>query len=115
MESKAQTSAKPTVRLYSRGVFVGYRRSRETQHPNWALVRIEGVKSKEDVPFYLGKKVAYVYKCKTLKQGKKFRVIWGKVCAPHGNSGMVRCQFSSNLPPKAIAQQVRVMMYPSQI
>ena len=34
--------------------------------------------------FYLGKKVAYVYRCQKEIRGSKIRVIWGKVTRPHG-------------------------------
>ena len=35
--------------------------------------------------FYLGKRLAYVYKAKTLKKGTKFRVMWGKVREQRGS------------------------------
>jgi len=34
--------------------------------------------------FYLGKKVAYVYRGQKEIRGSKIRVIWGKVTRPHG-------------------------------
>lgn len=34
--------------------------------------------------FYLGKKVAYVYRGQKEIRGTKIRVIWGKVTRPHG-------------------------------
>jgi ribosomal protein L35AE/L33A len=34
--------------------------------------------------FYLGKKVAFVYRAKREVQGSKIRVIWGKVTRTHG-------------------------------
>lgn len=85
--------------------------------------------------FYLGKKVAFVYRVQREVRGTKIRVIWGKVTRPHGmpmvlpargydtehshdctgNSGVVRAQFRRNLPPKSFGASVRVMLYPSSI
>ncbi|KAG6765379.1 hypothetical protein POTOM_029418 [Populus tomentosa] len=90
------------VRLYVRGTILGYKRSKSNQYPNTSLIQIEGVNTKEEVAWYAGKRMAYIYKAKVKKQGSHYRCIWGKVTRPHGNSGVVRAKFKSNLPPKEL-------------
>lgn len=36
--------------------------------------------------FYLGKKIAYIYRGQKEIRGTKIRVIWGKVTRPHGTT-----------------------------
>jgi len=64
-------------RLYSKGRVLGYKRAKRNTRPNTSLIQIEGVATKEDAQFYLGKRVAYVYRAKREVQGSKVRVIWG--------------------------------------
>ncbi|CAI8600129.1 unnamed protein product [Vicia faba] len=89
------------IRLYVRGTVLGYKRSKSNQYPNTSLVQIEGVNIKEEVAWYAGKRLAYIYKAKVKRDGSHYRCIWGKVTRPHGNSGVVRAKFTSNLPPKS--------------
>ncbi|KAF8396871.1 hypothetical protein HHK36_018506 [Tetracentron sinense] len=98
------------VRLYVRGTILGYKRSKSNQYPNTSLIQIEGVNTKEEVAWYRGKRMAYIYKAKVKKNGSHYRCIWGKVSRPHGNSGVVRAKFKSNLPPKSMGSKVRVFI-----
>mmetsp|Transcript_81886 Transcript_81886/g.154581 ORF Transcript_81886/g.154581 Transcript_81886/m.154581 type:complete len:123 (+) Transcript_81886:82-450(+) len=118
LADKKSSKKKPTkqpVRLYTKGVITGYKRSKSNTYPNCTLLKIEGVLTREDTKFYCGKKVAYVYKAKKEVKNSKYRVLWGKVRRPHGNSGMVRAKFRKNMPPRAFGAPCRIMLYPSNV
>merc|ERR1711988_1976021 len=103
--------AKKSSRLYVKGVVAGFRRALTNQKSHTSLIKIQ------DVDFYAGKKVMYMYRTKTQQgeNGSRFRVMWGKVCGAHGTSGTVRCKFRNNLPPSAIGAPVRIMLFPSRV
>jgi large subunit ribosomal protein L35Ae len=48
------------------------------------IVDTNGRPANASLSFYLGKKVAYVYRGQKEIRGTKIRVIWGKVTRPHG-------------------------------
>ncbi|RFU74381.1 60s ribosomal l33-a [Trichoderma arundinaceum] len=114
-----KTNPRETERLANedddRGRHLSYQRSRNITHPGTSLIKIEGVDDTNAANFYLGKKIAYVYRGQKEIRGTKIRVIWGKVTRPHGNSGVVRAKFTKPLPSKSFGASVRVMLYPSSI
>ena len=91
------------------------------------LVKLEGVEDKKATNFYAGKRVVYIYKAPTgssksgasadakLKNGSKFRTVWGRVGNPHGSNGLVKVKFAKNMPPKALGAPIRCMLYPSNV
>ncbi|RPA96158.1 ribosomal protein L35Ae [Choiromyces venosus 120613-1] len=102
-------------RLYVKARHLSYQRGKRNTNPNTSLVKIEGVDTPKDASFYLGKKIAFVYRASREVRGSSIRVIWGKVTRPHGNSGVVRAKFRHNLPPKSFGATLRIMLYPSNI
>ncbi|KAG2176123.1 hypothetical protein INT43_005356 [Umbelopsis isabellina] len=101
--------------LYSKGRVLGYERAKRNQNENTSLIQIEGVQTPSDAQFYLGKRIAFVYRAKREVNGSKIRVIWGRVTRAHGGNGVVKAKFRNNLPPKTFGASVRVMLYPSNI
>jgi len=86
-------------------------RSKSNQYPNTSLIQIENVNSKEEVAWYAGKRMAYIYKAKVKKNGSHYRCIWGNVTRPHGNSGVVRAKFKSNLPPRSMVNFLTLNLF----
>ena len=51
--NKAKTTKKSTkqpVRLYAKGVITGYKRSKSNTYPTCTLLKIDGVRTREDIP-----------------------------------------------------------------
>ena len=102
------------VRLYVKGIFTGFRGGKTSQHEGQALVKVQNCSDLAGSKFYLGKRVAYVYKAKKTVNNTRFKVIWGKVVNTHGHAGNVRVKFAKNLPAQARGAQVRIMLYPNK-
>ncbi|KAG0260098.1 60S ribosomal protein L33A [Mortierella polycephala] len=94
---------------------LGFKRAKRNQRPDISLIQIEGVKTAADTEFYLGKRVAFVYRAKREVNGSKIRCVWGRITRTHGGSGAVKARFRNNLPAKSFGASVRVMMYPSRV
>jgi large subunit ribosomal protein L35Ae len=95
--------------LYSKGRVLGYERAMRNQNPNTSLIQVEGVQTTKDAQFYLGKRIAYVYRAKREVNGSKIRVIWGRIARTHGTNGVVKARFRNNLPPKSFGASVRIV------
>ncbi|KAK3047105.1 60S ribosomal protein L33B [Extremus antarcticus] len=65
---------------------------------------IEGVDNSKAASFYLGKRIAYVYRGKREIRGSKIRVIWGKVTRTHVQAQPaakeLRCDGADNALPQ---------------
>lgn len=66
---------------------LSYQRGKRNTNPNTSLVQIEGVATPKDATFYCGKKVAFVYKGKSIRAGTKIRVrrIRPSICCEAAN------------------------------
>lgn len=73
-----------------------YRGRRNTYH-HTNLLQIEGCSDNKEANFYLGKRVAFIYRAQAAKAGSKFRCVWGKVTRSHGSNGVVKAKFTKNL------------------
>jgi large subunit ribosomal protein L35Ae len=102
------------VRLYQKAVFTSFRRTKDHQQENQVLIMIKNCSDLDGAKFYLGKRVAYVYKVKTISSNTRYRVRWGTIMSTHGHAGMVRVKFTKNLTGCARGANMRVMLYPNR-
>jgi len=117
---KERKYRKFTPRLFTLGIIAGYRRNMRKQYRHTSILKLDGVRVRRDAKFYLGKRVAYLYKDENPeKKGKnRFegrRVIFGKIVKLHGTSGAVKAKFQPQLPPTSIGKPCRIFLYPSSI
>ena len=111
---KKTVSKGQPVRLYQKAIFTGFKRGQRKQCVQQALLKIEGCNDRKSCLFYHGKRVAFVYKAENKKRGTNHKCIWGKIASSHGQAGMVKARFASNLPPRNMGSQLRVMLYPNR-
>ncbi|KAK0600889.1 hypothetical protein LWI29_019231 [Acer saccharum] len=82
-----------SVRFYVHRTILGYKRSKSNQksnqYSNTPLIQIDGVKMKQDVTWYVGKRMVYIYKIEKKKNGSHYQCIWGKVTWHHGKNDIV--------------------------
>lgn len=76
--------SKTNISSLRRGKHLSYQRGKRNTNPDTSLIKIEGVEDPKAASFYLGKRIAYVYRGKKEIRGSKIRVIWGKVTRTHG-------------------------------
>ena len=89
---------KKVVKKSRRGVVASYRRGLHKQNTNQVLILFDDIGSKDAAASLIGKKVKW-----TSESGREFL---GKVLGPHGNGGVVRAKFRTNLPGQAIGTEV---------
>lgn len=83
-----------------KGVVTSYRRGKHLQHVNQVLLAFDDIKSRAEAATLVARKVKWVS-----ESGKEFL---GKVLGVHGNSGVVRAKFRTNLPGQAIGTPVYI-------
>ncbi|MBI4019882.1 MAG: 50S ribosomal protein L35ae [Candidatus Aenigmarchaeota archaeon] len=84
-----------------KATIVSYRRGRHTQRQSHILLEVHGCDSKGLVSKFIGRRVLW--------KTSAGRPIYGKIMAPHGNSGVLRARFSKGLPGYSISQKAEIM------
>jgi large subunit ribosomal protein L35Ae len=69
-------------------------------HPNQVLLLFDGVKTRDGAAALVGQSVKW-----TNETGSE---VLGKILGTHGNSGVVRAKFRTNLPGQAIGTLVYI-------
>eukprot|EP00915_Cephaloidophora_sp_WS-2016_P000637 GHVH01000783.1.p1 GENE.GHVH01000783.1~~GHVH01000783.1.p1 ORF type:complete len:110 (+),score=10.23 GHVH01000783.1:40-369(+) len=103
-----------TSKVHTPCTIIGYKRSRVRQYPRFSLLKVDGVEELSDAKMMLGKKVLFCYNAKVKKHGSHIRKVFGKIVAPHGNSGVVRAKFTKVIAPQFFGNRAKVLMWPQK-
>lgn len=90
--------------------FISHRRSQRRIYPQFAILRIENVNTREAAKKYIGHAVELF---KVYEGMEKESSVEGTIVRVHGNSGCVIAKFSRNLSPIEIGSTVYVKLYKS--
>ena len=83
------------------GVIVNFRGSEKNKSPNYMVIKVNGIESKEKAQSLVNKTVSW----KT-PAGNEIK---GKISKAHGNKGAVRVKFEKGMPGQAIGSKVDVL------
>ena len=84
------------------GSVVQFRRGRKRIKPRQFLLEVDGVDSRDKAEKFVGKMVEWK------SEGKKSKLILGKIASAHGGKGVVRAIFEKGLPGQAIGTNVEI-------
>ncbi|KAG0436287.1 60S ribosomal protein L35a [Dictyocoela muelleri] len=90
--------------------FISHRRSQRRIYPQFAILRINNVHSREAAKKYIGHAVELY---KVYEGMKEESSVEGTIVRVHGNSGCVIAKFTRNLSPIEIGSTVYVKLYKS--
>jgi large subunit ribosomal protein L35Ae len=103
-------------RVSTPATFISYKRSQRRVYLRYALLRIEGVTTRDQAEKYIGRAVEmYIAKEKAQPSGYKERVVKGYIHKTHGSSGVVRARFKKNLSPYFLGTKVYVRLYKANL
>ena len=105
MDEIAQRNADSYLhRLYSKGRVLGHKRGKRNTRPNTSLLQIEGVSTKEDAQFYLGKVPTLANACYFALTSWPYHSAWHTCIAPSGKSqGRMFALFGGEVLPSSYA------------
>ncbi len=83
-----------------KGIINHFRGSRRRKRPNYMIISLPTVTTREEAQKLVGKEVSW----KT--PGKEAKILKGKVTAAHGNSGCVRVIFETGMPGQSLGKEV---------
>lgn len=85
-----------------KGKVIQFRRGRKTYKPRHFLIEIPNTDKREKAEKFVGVELEWV------SEGKRKKIIKGKIASAHGNKGVVRAIFERGLPGQAIGTDVDI-------
>ncbi len=83
-----------------KGIIVNFRGGKHTKYDNHMIIKIDGIKKRDQAKTLLGKGVVW-----KSPAGKEIK---GRISNMHGNNGCVRAIFEKGMPGQSIAQKVEI-------
>lgn len=83
-----------------KAVFVSYQRGKHAQRNKQILIRIEGIKDRNEAARFIGRKVTW--------DSPTDRPQMGTIMGVHGRRGVVKARFKNGLPGHALGSELTI-------